>query len=114
MDKETKKFLTKQVANIIDALTEKHNDEVKVFGEQFASIKRTLRQHTTILKANQETLLEHDGKLLEHDKKLEGISSDIKTVVKTTNEIKESLDTKADKADVIKLERRVAVLESRR
>lgn len=64
---ELKKYVTAglrensdELQRYIGGLTEHHQHEVDAIGEQYSDIKKAQYEHTSVLTANQETLLEHD------------------------------------------------------
>lgn len=90
----------KRFQQYVGTQKEHFDEKVEVIGEQYLSIKATQDEHTQILVANQETLLEHDAKLSEMSSTLKRIES--------------KLDTKADQSTVDQIERRVTALETNR
>ena len=96
----TLKASEKRFKRYIGAQKEHFDDKVKAIGEQYSSIKATQDEHTQILIANQETLLEHDAKLSE--------------MQSTLKRIETKLDTKADQNAVDQIERPVTALEANR
>jgi hypothetical protein len=62
-EKDLEKLLehqTEEIKREIGVLKEHFDDKVEVIAEQYSDIKATLDEHTRILTANQEVLLEHD------------------------------------------------------
>lgn len=94
----TLKASEKRFQRYVGTQKEHFDAKVEAIGEQYSSIKATQDEHTQILLANQETLLEHDAKLNEMSSTLKRIES--------------KLDTKADQSTVDQIERRVTTLEA--
>lgn len=104
-EKRFKKFVgaaikasEKRFQQYVGTQKEDFDNKVKAIGEQYLGIKATQDEHTQILIANQETLLEHDAKLNE--------------ISVTLKRMENKLDTKADQSTVDKLEQRATTLEA--
>ncbi|MCF7833817.1 MAG: hypothetical protein K9L98_02910 [Candidatus Pacebacteria bacterium] len=112
-EKNEEMYTESDMKRYIGMLSEMHEENLKAIREGFLLVNIKLDEHTRILDEHTRILDEHTRILGGHDKRLDTHEGMLGSILENIEEIKISLDTKADKKDLLKLEKRIVVLESK-
>lgn len=100
-----------EMERYLGGLSEDFQSKLDLVVEQYDSIIKKQDMHTEILERHEGILNRHTEILERHDRKLDSHTEMVGTMMEDISDIKDMLDGKAEKRDLIVLDRRVSSLE---